>query len=169
MRVPRPVKIAVLSVLGALLLIAAAIQFLPTVVVLLSGHQADKEKRAGQVLVAQRIDSYAAQVVAQSTGPAGPNPTELATLGDPDGHETSVQYAADRSGGALIALWVLGQTQAGNGFGPYNVIECYTINFHDLGTPGATSQVTHLPDCRTVIARLRAQPATPRPSVSAGR
>jgi hypothetical protein len=166
--VSRPVVITVSSVLAALVLIAAAILFRPTLVVLLSGHQTDKDERAGRALVAQRIDTYAAQVVAQSTGPAGPTPAELAALGDPDGHETSVEYAADRSGGALTALWVLGQTQVGNAFGPNNVIECYTIDFHDLGAPGATSKVTHLPDCHTVIARLRAQPPTPHPKVSSG-
>lgn len=50
--------------------------------------------------------------------------------------------------------------------GPYVIYECYTVNLHDLGTPAAGSQGTHLPDRTVVNSRYNA--LTPTPTISAG-
>jgi hypothetical protein len=161
-RESRAVVITVSSVLAFLALIVAGLLFLPTLLLQPSKHESDESQRRARALIAQRIDKYATQVVSESTTPAGPSPVDLANLGD----QASLMYTADRSGSALTALWVMASAGAGGLFGSYDVDECYTVSFHNLGTPAAGSQITHLPDCGTVLTRLKAQPWTPRPTTS---
>lgn len=155
MRTKRPATIG-LSILAALVLIVAAVLLLPK---LLFGQSADSERDAREQ-IKRRVETFAAQVVAQSTDPAGPALGELAKPVD----RVTLRYAADRSTTALTAVWVEGSARAGGAFGPYEISECYALAFHDLGKPGAGSQTTHLTDCRDVTARLGA--ATPSPAVS---
>jgi hypothetical protein len=159
-RESRTAVLTVSAVLVVLALIVAGVLYLPTLLFLPSRHQSDKSESAARQLIDHRMDTYATQVVAESTSSAGPTPVELAELGE----QASVQYAAERPGGALTALWVVATDGVGGLFGPYHVIECYTIAFHDLGTPGAGARITLLPDCTAVNARLKAQPPTPRPT-----
>jgi hypothetical protein len=157
--------IAVSSVLAAMVLIVAGILFLPTLLLRPAQRQSEKGEREARALIARRIDTYAAQVLSHSTGPDGPPPAELAELGD----QASLFYATERSGDTLTTLWVIARAQTGGVLGPYVVYECYTIGLHDLGTAGAGSQVTHLPDCNGVNARIKARMPTPSPTVSSRR
>jgi len=160
----RPAVIAVSAVLAAMALVVAGILFVPTLLFRPAARQSEQGEREARVLIARRIDTYAAQVVSHSAGPHGPPPAELAEFG----RQGSLLYATERSGDDLTALWVTADAQVGGLFGPYAVYECYTIGLHDLGTASAGSQVTHLPDCKAVNARLTAQMPTPRPKVSSG-
>jgi hypothetical protein len=161
-RTLRPVVVVVSSVLAVLILMVAGILFLPTLLTGPSQRQSEKDEREARAQMAQRIDTYAGQVVAHSVGPGGPSTGDLTKYGEP----ASLRYAPERAGDALTALWVMARAEIGGLLGPYVIYECYTINLHDLGTPTAGSQVTHLPDCTAVNSRFNA--LTPTPTISSG-
>jgi hypothetical protein len=134
--------------------------FVPTLLFKLAGRGSDDSKREAGAQIEKHVDTFATAVVGSSTDPAGPSATDLNELAS----HASLRYATERSGGALVALWVDGRDRAGGLFGTFDVHECYTISLHGLGTAGAGSQVTHLPDCKAVLDRLAAQQPTLHPS-----
>jgi hypothetical protein len=159
-RLLRPVVLV--PVLSLLVVVVAAALFLPTLLFKLAGRGSDDSERQARTEIQQHVDAYAPRVVAASTGPAGPSTADLHKLA----LDASLVYAPERSSDALTTLWVAASAPAGGLFGPHQVLECYTITFHALGTADAASQITHLPNCKPVTDRIAATQANPRPTAS---
>ncbi|MEV6843149.1 hypothetical protein [Actinoplanes sp. NPDC051411] len=158
MRALRPVVLVLSLVVAAMV----AVAFLPPLLFALASHNAEKAASQRRAEIEQHVEAYAARVVAASPTPAGP---PAADLREPS-YRGSLDYVAERSGTALTALWVKAGERTGGLLGAYDIQECYTITFRDLGTAGATFQVTHLPDCRAVDARITAGRVSARPTPS---
>jgi hypothetical protein len=157
-RALRPVVLVLSLVVASVVVVA----YLPTLLFKFASRDSDKAARQARAGIEQHVDAYAARVVAASPTPAGPT---AADLREPS-YRGSLAYVPERSGAALTALWVEASDRTGGLFGAYDIRECYTITFRDLGTASATFQVTHLPDCRGVDARIMAERASARPTPS---
>jgi hypothetical protein len=155
----------VILVVSLAIVIAGAVLLLPTLLLQLTGPSSDKAERDARAEIDQQVHTYATRVVGDSTSPAGPSTVDLNEFAG----RASLDYTADRSEGALVALWVDGRARASGAFGAHDVNECYTIRLHGLGTAGAGSQVTHLPDCRAVSDRIAAEKRTAHPTSSPSR
>jgi hypothetical protein len=151
-----------LALIVALLLGSCVYSVGPAALVLLGGHQVSASERETQAELAEKVDEFASLVVVRSVGEPGLSPDDLGRLAA----ASSLEVAAERSGGVLTAIWAEASERIAGLWAPIEVEECDTIRFQSLGTASAGFRVTHLADCTPVLDRLAAEQKSPSPRVS---